>query len=399
MSPADLAAAGLNAVAIGAGGLTVMLAVSRLPRLSASDRRPMMALIAITGILTLDCAASVYELSGAAVRHPQLIGGSILLLAWLPTALWLYVLGLVGRGDERRGSVAAHVAVSALSSLCVLPLLLLPGGDRLALMQDRLVISTPGHIAMMLGLSAFILLWSAHLVIAGVLTVRRLLRHRRELRDICSEVAGLELGWIDGLLLLVVCGVALTVADHLLLLGGGRALLDAAGSALFEGAIILGFALFGLDQRRAVPVWAEDPEVLQGPPPEPADDAAGRYARSSLTDADCADIVARLDRVMREQEPWRDPFLNLKGLAASVPTRPYYLTQALNTALDRNFYDYVNGWRIAAARAALEHGDAPVLTICEEVGFNSKSTFNTVFRRETGLTPSAYRQARVADPE
>ena len=105
-------------------------------------------------------------------------------------------------------------------------------------------------------------------------------------------------------------------------------------------------------------------------------------------------LAFQLDALMSNEKPWLDPFLDLQTLSRMVGSKPYYVTQALNTVLERNFYGYVNSWRVEeAARLLLESNDN-VLAISELSGFNSKSTFNSTFRKEKGLTPSAYRKEK-----
>jgi AraC-like DNA-binding protein len=399
MSGLNLSAIIFNAGGVGVGALGLALLIVRLCTTEGPRRQHVRALMAMLAILTLDCGFSIYEQAPVVDRFPSLIGGGYLFLAWLPTALWLYVDGLTTAIPRDRPRMPWHAAASSLSTLCLLPLMFLSGADKHALMQDRFVPSTAPQAIMLLGLAAFFIIWMAHLIVSGIAVARRLLRHRRRIRELCSDVTAQDLRWLDGLLLLIVTGIGLGAAQNLLPLATGREPLDSTGGAVLEAVIVFALALFGLNQGPAVPAWADD-AVTPAPVAGPASDkAGGRYARSSLSDADCRDIIEKLDRVMHRDAPWRDPFLNLKILSERVATRPYYVTQALNTALGRNFYDYVNGWRVRAACAELTSGDASILAICEAVGFNSKSTFNTVFRKETGVTPSAYRRASPARPD
>lgn len=399
MSTPDLPGIVINAAGAGGGLLAIALMIVQLRASPASEMHHRRALLAMIAILGLDCGFSVYELSPAAARFPAPVGGGYVLLAWLPTALWSYVdhlTTIAPVADRRR--MPRHIAASCVAMLCLLPMLLLPTAEKQAFVEDRFVLSTAPQAIMLLGVLTFMLIWVGHLIVTGIVVTRRLLAHRQRIRDLCSDIDALDLRWLNGFLLFVLAGIVLGVTDHLLPLVTGGELLSTAASSLFEAALIFGLALFGLHQDRAIPEWADDAET-PAPPIEPAPDRPeGRYARSSLSEADCAEIVVKLDRAMREGEPWRDPFLNLKTLAERISTRPYYVTQALNTELGRNFYDYVNGWRIRAACAALTGGGESVLAICEAVGFNSKSTFNTVFRKETGMTPSAYRRSGGAEP-
>jgi len=60
--------------------------------------------------------------------------------------------------------------------------------------------------------------------------------------------------------------------------------------------------------------------------------------------------------------------------------------------LEQTFFDYVNRWRVQDAMRLLEQSSENVLTISNEVGFNSRSSFYTAFKKVTGNTPTAYRK-------
>ena len=71
------------------------------------------------------------------------------------------------------------------------------------------------------------------------------------------------------------------------------------------------------------------------------------------------------------------------------------MSLAINEGLKKNFYDLVNGYRVEEAKRLLvdpNSNNYTVLSIGFEAGFNSKTTFNTVFKKFTGLTPTAYRE-------
>jgi AraC-like DNA-binding protein len=110
--------------------------------------------------------------------------------------------------------------------------------------------------------------------------------------------------------------------------------------------------------------------------------------RTSLSPAVAAAIEHRLRAVMRNDEPWRDDALTLGALA-----------EVLNTRVRQSFHEYVNGLRIADVQQQLRRPDAAsrtLLGIALDAGFSSKSTFNAVFRRQVGMSPSAWRDAHQA---
>lgn len=116
---------------------------------------------------------------------------------------------------------------------------------------------------------------------------------------------------------------------------------------------------------------------------------------SNQDEAVSAQILA-LKNYMKEKEPYLDPSLTIQGLANqfNVPVRD--LSILINHHMNQHFFDFVNEYRIQKAMHILKDQSKNQLTVLEilyEVGFNSKSSFNTSFKKYTNLTPTAYRNA------
>jgi len=96
---------------------------------------------------------------------------------------------------------------------------------------------------------------------------------------------------------------------------------------------------------------------------------------------------------MAEAKPYLYSNLTVEQLARKLEVQPRELSRAINQGLGQNFFEFVSGYRVAEAKRQL--GDAAntdsILQIMYESGFNSKSVFNTAFKRATGKTPSQYR--------
>lgn len=96
---------------------------------------------------------------------------------------------------------------------------------------------------------------------------------------------------------------------------------------------------------------------------------------------------------------WRDPDLSLERLARHLGTNTSYLSRAFNEGLGLSFNAVVNALRVQAVQAELQRGDrsTDLLTLAQSVGFNSKTSFNRLFKAHTGLTPSQFRDAAARD--
>ena len=134
---------------------------------------------------------------------------------------------------------------------------------------------------------------------------------------------------------------------------------------------------------------------LRSPPGNPAPDSGDNGKPSPSIDGA---QVERLEDLMTKVKLYQDPDLDLDGLADSMDMSPRSLSSLISGHYQHSFYDFVNGYRIEAAKGMLEDGNAaekPIQQVFQEAGFNSKSTFNTLFKKATGATPSAYRQASL----
>ena len=106
--------------------------------------------------------------------------------------------------------------------------------------------------------------------------------------------------------------------------------------------------------------------------------------------------ISTLKQYMAEKEPFLDPSLTIQELANQIDIPVRDLSVLINHHMDQHFFDFVNEYRIQKAMGILKDQARSQLTVLEilyEVGFNSKSSFNTSFKKHTNLTPTAYRNA------
>lgn len=107
------------------------------------------------------------------------------------------------------------------------------------------------------------------------------------------------------------------------------------------------------------------------------------------------EIVKKAIAFMNTSKPYLKPELTLDELSAMLSLKPRALSQAINDIQKQNFFDFVNRYRIEEATRLLTDPvdkKVTVLEILYEVGFNSKSSFNTLFKKYTGFTPTEYRK-------
>ena len=129
---------------------------------------------------------------------------------------------------------------------------------------------------------------------------------------------------------------------------------------------------------------------------------AKRYEGSSLTEVKALDYRDKLLEFMKTEKPYKESNLTIKNLAIKVKIPSYYISQIINDKLNQNFFDFINRYRIEETKEMFKdprYENYSILAIAYEAGFNSKSVFNSSFKKYTGMTPSQYRQHTTGDDD
>jgi len=108
------------------------------------------------------------------------------------------------------------------------------------------------------------------------------------------------------------------------------------------------------------------------------------------------EMIEQLARHMEKEKPYLTPALTLEKLAGQLRMQPRLLSNIINRHFDCNFFEFINSYRVEEAKRMLadkQYADKNMLDIMLDVGFNSKATFNTLFKKKAGMTPSEYRKS------
>jgi len=122
-----------------------------------------------------------------------------------------------------------------------------------------------------------------------------------------------------------------------------------------------------------------------------------KYDSSTLSESTRSRIIDQMIQHMQDKKPYRSPKLSLKDLAQRLSVPDRQLSQAINEHYGYNFYELLNFYRVEEVKEHLkeeQYNHYSILAIAYEAGFNSKSTFNSAFKKLTGTTPSVFRKQR-----
>jgi len=125
-------------------------------------------------------------------------------------------------------------------------------------------------------------------------------------------------------------------------------------------------------------------------------DKKEKYWYSSLSNYESKELLHRLNGYINETQVYRKSGLTLKELASSFGASERHLSQVINDLKGQNFFDFINSYRVEHAKQLLSQNNENRRTMFDifwESGFNSKTTFNTAFKKFTGITPSEFQKS------
>lgn len=307
-------------------------------------------------------------------------------LSLLAPSLWIYFDDITAdqstpwrRSDLLHFSLPGAICLTALAAaMGFLPGAVPPSQPSTASGAD---INTFGETVLALERIALIVFGTAYLARA----IRRLALHDDRLKQVFSTIDRRQLEWVKILGCLLLANFLLT---SLYFITGWP------GSDIVFATLGLAFtwvmAVSVLRQKPAFEI--EAPKLDEGASVR-LRVPAGRYEKSLLPEEKLNAIAEKIEANFERDQSYLDPNLSLRKLSIALHVDENKLSQTFSRKLNRNFFDYVNAWRITFAKDLLLNTKDSVTDIALAAGFNSRSAFYRAFRAETGLTPSEYKQS------
>lgn len=166
----------------------------------------------------------------------------------------------------------------------------------------------------------------------------------------------------------------------------------AAGIAvmvLLAGGAYYGFRRRGREVVLPVVPVAEEPSA----PVEVKPVSEEKYKSVKVSPEECKRLAKKLEVVMHRDKPYMHPDLKIADLATAIDTSAHTLSYLFNQYLKRNYYDYINDYRIAEFKRLVntdEYAKYTLSALAEHCGFSSRASFFRYFKKATGITPNEY---------
>jgi AraC-like DNA-binding protein len=301
----------------------------------------------------------------------------IRVVQWLqifaPVFLYLSIRFYANPGDQFAWNDLRHLIIPSAFLLLLWLKVWLPELESILL---------PVHIALMFFQVFFYVL----------ISYIKVKRHRKNLVRFESSIQGKDLNWLDYILVQVIIISVIALISNVM----GR---EAPGLLMNGVNLVVGFtvAYYAIGQKEIFPVQKGLEAQLDEM--DESDETEDREAKRKLLSEEDLDLLkGRLADLMAAERPFLDSELNLVKLSDMLQVTPHKLSYAINTGYQLNFFQFVNQYRVERAKALLLNNtkNYTVLAIAYESGFNSKTAFNTTFKKICGLTPTEFAKAHAS---
>ena len=146
---------------------------------------------------------------------------------------------------------------------------------------------------------------------------------------------------------------------------------------------------------RQSPVFKVPEEITGETPEETKEEEKEKYGTSRLEQDTLDSIAKELLEFVEKEKPYLDPELSVSSLGEMISVQRHVLSQVINSTQNKNFYNFINAYRVEEVKKLLKNpvnSDKNILEIAFLAGFRSKSHFNLIFKNITGLTPKEFRR-------
>ncbi|MFH1198160.1 MAG: helix-turn-helix domain-containing protein [bacterium] len=205
-----------------------------------------------------------------------------------------------------------------------------------------------------------------------------LYRYKEELKNEFSSTEKFDYTWLKQLLIYCMISIFFLLIITVMNLGNNIRLIVGVYFSLLM--YVIGYKFIKLKDIYS-PAITEEKKV--------------KYQKSGLSEKDKQEIGKQLENLMKKEKLHHESDISCGRLSLALSVNQNHLSQVINERFGKNFFEYINSYRIEEAKLLLiskEAKDWTILAIAFEVGFQSKSTFNSVFKKITKMTPSQYRE-------
>jgi AraC-like DNA-binding protein/flagellar biogenesis protein FliO len=240
-------------------------------------------------------------------------------------------------------------------------------------------------------------LFALQLIPFFYLAHRKIIKHQKNVRLFSSTLESVDLKWLEHMIKGTVVMGGFWIANIMLQFSSTNATFNLISNLIY----LLGFFFIlyhSMKQKEIYPFNEEEKEEIHEIITET--DIPAENRKKLLPDEKLEEAKSDLEQLMEKDKPFFDCELSLVKLAHQMNTSTHILSYVINNGFDENFYQFVNRYRIEEAKKLIlnpKMSHFNLIGIAYEVGFNSKTVFNTTFKKYTELTPTEFKKTMVTN--
>lgn len=310
--------------------------------------------------------------------------------------LWFYIEGITAdKPWKLNRKQIRHFVLLWPALIVAVIIMLLPKDMYTDIFIDDNDVVSPLAIATAISVLIMVTLWLGQCVYIAFRIIYRLVDYRKQLKNVFSNHDDKALNWMNWLLLLAISTWVFSLVTVFSSNLFDNFLFNIRTESLLSLLLVWSLAHFGLQQKPGLIGYSESESVdisVRNNDDNVEISSPMKYQRSALDNEQSNRIADKINNIMSKESLYLDSNLSLQKLANHLAISPNYISQTLNETLSTNFFDFINKWRIEAAKPKILANQDSVLTIALEVGFNARSSFYKAFKQEIGQTPSEFRK-------
>lgn len=224
------------------------------------------------------------------------------------------------------------------------------------------------------------------ILIYMVICLQMIKHHQAQLYDSVSNTEKLDLQWAKQIIFVIIISFVIILIFLFVSTGiSGMYLFDQWNEYRFSVLLIYACVLYWLS------IYGyQQAQTFKIPIPE--------SSTKPIPPGESEKVISNLCALMNEEKIYRNPELNLRSLSKAANISERLISETINNVLHKNFHQFVNEYRVVEIQEKLKnpkYSNLKILSLALDSGFNSKATFNRIFKEHTGLTPKQFKSQNI----
>lgn len=333
-------------------------------------------------VLSVHLTINYLQLRGLYSTFPHLVGSTSSLVFLYGPLLFIYIDSSISEKPRFKREYLYHFIPFLLYNLLLIPFYIQSGMEKLHYSENLWRHGTEKLEGLLLILKAlfgpFYIVWS----------LRLLNKHKRNIRELFSYHENIDLQWLRYLIWSMAAVLAIFITLIIAKVKFPQFALSNTELFIFLAVSvwILALGYYGIRQT---------PIFINAPPHNPPSPGEIQIKKKQSQTVVPSAYKARLEQLLVQEKPYLQSKLTLHDLATRLQLPAHQLSQLINREFGRNFFELINNYRVEEVKRKLADPSLQHLTllgIALECGFNSKASFNRIFKKTTGQTPHEFQK-------